>query len=305
MSISRTVSTSRKLLPLALALLLLAPADALAWDEAGHVIVSTVAYARLNPAAKARVDQLSRVLHFCGKTYDGTTLGAWMDDLKADTTHDDLRVWHYIDIPVFDGVASDPALLSRLQRGDDNAVARLGWAVENLRRGLGSDRKDAEMLGYVFHLAGDLHQPLHAATRVSAGHREGDAGGNDFRLAGVPEADNLHSYWDSAAGAFNFWRPERPLGERERRRLEAYVRELVADYPAESLPEAKELAPRRWAEESNALARSVAYALPENSKPSAEYVRKAQETARRRVALAGYRLANLLNSIFSETKPAG
>lgn len=276
---------------LALALLLAAPAPALAWDDAGHLLVSLIAYERLTPAAKARVDAMAKTIRFCGKTYDGTTLGAWMDDIKADSTHDDLRVWHYVDIPFFDGAPPDP----KLQPGAENAVARLRWAVETLRKGLGSDKKDAELLGYVYHLAGDLHQPLHAVTRVTPANLDGDAGGNEFKLTGLPEVDNLHFYWDSAAGSFHYWRPERPLDARERKRLEAYARQIVAAYPAEQMPESKELDPQKWAQESNDLARTVAYALPENSQPSAAYEAKAQATARRRIALAGYRLAELLN----------
>ncbi|MFL6228753.1 MAG: S1/P1 nuclease [Pyrinomonadaceae bacterium] len=289
-----------KALPLALSLLLLMQSTALAWDDAGHMLVSAIAYERLNPAAKAKVDALAKTIRFCGKTYDGTNLGAWMDDIKADSTHDDLRVWHYIDIPIFDGVPTDP----KVQPGAENAVVRLNWAVENLRKSLGPDKKDAELLGYVYHLAGDLHQPLHGATRVTAAHKDGDAGGNAFKLAGVAEVDNLHAYWDAAAGAFNFWRPVRPFDNFDRRRFDIYVRQLVAAYPADSMPEAKELDPQKWALEANELARTFVYSLPENSQPSPAYETKAQDVARRRIALAGYRLANLLNSIFPEGKPA-
>lgn len=279
---------------LLLSLLLVAPSSALAWGEAGHMLVSAIAYERLNPSAKAKVDALTKTIRFCGKTYDGTNVGAWMDDIRADSTHDDLRPWHYIDIPIFDGVAPDP----KVQPGTENAVARINWAVETLRKGLGSDKKDAEVLAYIFHLVGDIHQPLHAATRVTPAHRDGDKGGNDFKLTGVAEVDNLHWYWDDAAGAFNFWRPARPLEAQERRRFETYLRQIVAAYPADSMPESKELDPQKWAQESNELARTVVYALPENSQPSPAYQAKAQEVARRRIALAGYRLANLLNAIY-------
>ncbi|MDT7603309.1 MAG: hypothetical protein QOF61_1306 [Acidobacteriota bacterium] len=289
---------SLKALPLVLSLLLLAPSTALAWDDAGHTLVSAIAYERLNPAAKAKVDALTKTVRFCGKTYDGTNFGTWMDDIKSDSTHDDLRVWHYIDIPFFDGVPADP----KLQFGNENAVVRVNWAVEALRKGLGSDKKDAELLGYIYHLVGDLHQPLHAVTRVTAAHKDGDAGGNAFKLVGVAEVDNLHAYWDAAGGAFNFWRPNRPFDNFERRRFETYVRQLVAANPADAMPEAKELDPQKWALEGNELARNVVYALPENSQPSPAYEAKAQEVARKRIALAGYRLANLLNALYPEVK---
>ena len=279
-----------------LSTLLLTPSTALAWDDTGHLLVSQIAYERLTPAAKARVDALAKTIRFCGKTYDGTTLGAWMDDIKADSSHDDLRVWHYTDIPIFDGTPPDP----KMQPGKENAVARIVWATETLRKGLGSDRKDAELVAYLFHLVGDIHQPLHASTRVTATNRDGDAGGNEFKLAGMPEVDNLHYYWDSAAGSFHFWSPTRPLDARERRRLDAYVKQIVAASPAESMPEARELDPQRWAEEGNELARTVAYALPENSTPTPAYEARAQAVARKRIALAGYRLANLINSLYPE-----
>ncbi|HEX8160591.1 MAG TPA: S1/P1 nuclease [Pyrinomonadaceae bacterium] len=284
----------------ALSILLLAPASALAWDDTGHLLVSQIAYERLTPAAKTRVDAMAKTIRFCGKTYDGTTLGVWMDDIKSDSSHDDLRVWHYTDIPVFDGVPPDP----KMQPGKENAVARIVWAADALRKGLGSDKKDAELLAYIFHLVGDIHQPLHGATRVTAANKDGDAGGNEFKIAGMPEVDNLHYYWDSAAGSFHFWSPSRPLDARERRRLDSYAKQIVAANPAESMPEAKELDPQKWAAESNELARTVVYALPENSTPTEAYEAKAQATARRRIALAGYRLANLLNSIFAEAKAA-
>jgi hypothetical protein len=288
-------------LPLALSLLLLAPPSALAWDDTGHLLVSQIAYERLSPAAKAKVDAMVKTIRFCGKTYDGTTLGAWMDDIKSDSTHDDLRAWHYTDIVIFDGVPPDP----KMQPGKENAVARIAWATDALRKSLGSDKKDAELLAYLYHLVGDIHQPLHAATRVTASNRDGDAGGNEFKIAGLPEVDNLHYYWDSAAGSFHFWSPSRPLDARERRRLDAYAKQIVAANPAESMPESKELDPQKWAAESNELARTVVYALPENSTPTTAYEAKAQTVARRRIALAGYRLASLLNSIFAEAKAGG
>ena len=53
-----------------------------------------------------------------------------------------------------------------------------------------------------------------------------------------------------------------------------------------------------WADDSSDLAESVAYHLSENSAPSSRYISKAQKTIKQQVALAGYRLASLLNSTF-------
>jgi hypothetical protein len=54
-----------------------------------------------------------------------------------------------------------------------------------------------------------------------------------------------------------------------------------------------------WAQESHELAKSAAYAdLEPHDTPGAVYVTNAQRVARERVALAGYRLAAVLNEIF-------
>jgi hypothetical protein len=165
-----------------------------------------------------------------------------------------------------------------------------------LKKGTGSEKHDAEVLGYLVHLVGDIHQPLHAATRVTAQNPKGDAGGNGFKLAGVP--DNLHWYWDSAAGAFNFWSPQRPLDERDRRRLDEFARAITTEFPAEKNTAAQDLNPDVWARESHMLAASVVYDLPENTVPSDAYNTKARAVTRQRLALAGYRLAAVLNELF-------
>ena len=50
------------------------------------------------------------------------------------------------------------------------------------------------------------------------------------------------------------------------------------------------------------LAASVVYDLPENTVPTDAYNTKARAVARQRIALAGYRLAQILNSIYPEGK---
>ncbi len=265
-----------------------------AWDDTGHMLVSTVAYKRLNPRARERVDRLTKTIRFCGKTYDPITVSTWMDDLRADSMHDDMREWHYINIPVFDGVPVDP----KNTAATNNVASRLKWGISTLTLGSGSDQRDGEVLGFLYHLAGDIHQPLHAATRYTSANPNGDAGGNFFKLTGIEQAANLHRLWDTAAGAFDFWRAPRPLDDATRTRLDEYARRLEAEFPSDKMPEAGEPNPDKWAQESHALARQYAYALKENTTPSLAYRTQAQAVARRRIALAGYRLANMINAIY-------
>ena len=296
------------------ALLLTTQASAFAWHDTEHMIVAQIAYLRLTPAAKAKVDSLfvtpqgKRPLIYlcagyympetCEKTYDPVTIAVWMDDFRGDSLNDPYAPWHYVDIPFYDGVPE------RADAGPEpeNALARINWAVNSLRRGTtGKDKTDAELTGFLFHLVGDVHQPLHASTRVTAAHPEGDAGGNLFRIQMPPDAHitNLHAFWDAAGGAFGFASPKRPLDQAGKDRILSLAQDLMKEYPADSMPEWKDLDPHTWVMESSKLAREVAYAnIKEGEAPSKAYTDEAQKLSRKRLALAGYRLAGLLNMLF-------
>ena len=299
---------------LLLSLLLVPQASALAWHDTGHMLVSQIAYLRLTPAAKAKVDSLfvtpqgKRPLIYlcagyytpetCEKTYDPVTIAVWMDDIRGDSLNDPYAPWHYVDFPFYDGVPE------RADAGPEpeNALARINWAVNSLRRGTtGKDKTDAELVGFLFHLVGDVHQPLHTVTRVTAAHPEGDQGGNLFKIQMPPDAHitNLHAFWDAAGGAFGFASPKRPLDQAGKDRILALAQDVMKEYPADSMPEWKDLDPHTWVTESSKLAREVAYAnIKEGEAPSKAYTDEAQKLSRKRLALAGYRLAGLLNILF-------
>jgi S1/P1 Nuclease len=301
------------------ALLVSAQTSALAWHDTGHMLVAQVAYLRLTPAAKAKVDALyappqgtRRPLVYlcagyytpetCEKLYDPVTIAVWMDDFRGDSLTSSYDNWHYVDYPFFDGVPENP----KVGPEPENALARIDWAISSLREGTGTPKRDAEVLGFLYHLVGDVHQPLHTATRVTAAHPEGDAGGNFFKIQMPPEAriSNLHAFWDAAGGAFGFQGPKRPLDRAGRERLLALAQEIMKEFPADSLPESKNLDPHDWVMESNALARTVVYRnITEGAAPSQAYTEEARRLSRKRIALAGYRLASVVNMLFVAEPP--
>lgn len=293
-----------------------APQSALAWHDTGHMIVAQVAYLKLSPAAKARVDKLlipaqgrRPLIHLCAgyytpatceKIYDPVTIAVWMDDFRGDSINDEYDPWHYINHkPFFDGVPERGSV------GPEpvNVLDRINWSMNSLRKGTGRDKTDAEVLGFLYHLVGDVHQPLHATTRYTAAQKDGDAGGNGFPLKMPEEAGirNLHSFWDAAGGAFGFHSPKRPLDDAGKARLLALAEEVMKAYPLESnAAAANDLEPLHWVEESNALGRAVVYKnIKEGDTPSKAYTDEAQRVARMRLALAGYRLAGVLNKMFA------
>ena len=300
------------------ALLLVSQTSALAWHDTGHMLVAQIAYLRLTPAAKERVEKLlippqgrRPWIHLCAgyytpatceKTYDPVTIAVWMDDFRGDSLNGVYDNWHYINYrPFFDGIPE------RTDVGPEptNVLDRINWAVNTLRpmprQERRDDKRDAEALGFLYHLVGDVHQPLHAATRYTAAKPDGDAGGNGFTIK-KPDGTNtsLHFFWDSGAGRFKgFEELKRPLDQASRERLRTVAEELMKTYPAESMPEWKNTEPLAWVEESNRIAREFAYTkTKEGEAPSAAYTQEAQRIVGQRVALAGYRMAEVLNRTF-------
>ena len=302
--------------PSLVALLLVAQTHAAAWHDTGHMVVAQIAYVNLSPAARARVDKLlvapppprRPLIHLCAtyytpacdKIYDPVTIAVWMDDFKGDSLNDEYENWHYINYrPFFDGIPVRPEVGPE----PTNILDRINWCINTLRRGTGRDKTDAEVLGFLYHLVGDVHQPLHTITRYSAKNPEGDAGGNGFAVQMPPEARirNLHAFWDAAGGRFGFESPRRPLDAAARARLVAQAEEIMKANPVASLASATELEPLRWIEESNTLGRQFVYAQARDGEaPSAAYTAETQKLSGERIALAGYRLAQVLNTLFVE-----
>lgn len=295
------------------ALSLATQTSALAWHDQGHMIVAQVAYLRLTPAAKAKVDSLfvtpqgKRPLIFlcagyytpetCEKTYDPVQIAVWMDDFRGDSINSMYDNWHYVDYPFYDGVPDS----GKVGPEPENALSRLYWAVNTLREGKGTPKRDAEVMGFLFHLVGDVHQPLHTVARVTAAHPDGDAGGNFFKIQvpGQPRVANLHTFWDAAGGAFGFNSPKRPLDQAGKDRILALAQEVMKENPAESVPEWQDTDPHTWVMESNRLAREVVYKnITDGGEPSKAYTDAAQKLSRKRLALAGYRLAAVLNDLY-------
>lgn len=297
-----------------LALLCAAQTSALAWHDTGHMVVAQVAYLRLTPAAKARVDSLlipaagrRPLIHLCAgyympetceKTYDPIQIAAWMDDFRGDSINSIYDTWHYIDFkPIWDGIPER----TNVGAEPENVLSRINWAINVLRKGTNSNKTDAETLGFLYHLVGDVHQPLHAATRYSAANPNGDAGGNGFRiqLQGETRPSSLHFFWDSAAGQYGTESLKRPLDAAGKARILALAEATMKEFPADSMPEWKDLDPHTWVVESNTLAREVVYKnIGENAEPSKAYIEAAQKLVRKRLALAGYRMAGVLNALF-------
>ncbi len=276
-----------------LLLILLISLQAFAWWETPHMLVAQIAYDHMTPEVRQRADELIAIhAKQYPKTNDFVTAAIWADDIRAqgDKTYSS---WHYVTLTFQDVNEPLPTRASFPEK------YHVSWAIDNemaiLKDPTKTEADKGLALRRLIHWAGDIHQPLHAATHVSPYYPKGDSGGNLF-LVGLPKPlNNLHSLWDSGLG---HWEDlERPLTAEGKASLETQAKSLFELYGKTHLGS---MDPYHWAIHSHELARQYAYTgIEYKGIPSPAYLEQGQELTDRQVTLAGQRLAKLLNEALS------
>ena len=214
----------------------------------------------------------------------GATLASiapWADQLRAEDPDLGRRSagWHYVNMAE-DGCLYDPP--KHCRDGDCVIEALKAQSARLADRGL-SDTERLQALKFVVHLAGDIHQPMHAGY----GH---DRGGNTYQLQFNDRGTNLHSLWDS--GMFYALQLD---DDQFLQRLQA----LPA--PAGVVAPQLQRDASHWAEQSCRIAtREGVY--PANRKVGQAYADTWRPVAEAQLRLAGERLAALLNELL-DTAP--
>jgi hypothetical protein len=168
-------------------------------------------------------------------------------------------------------------------------------------RGPATDAEKAVAIAWLEHLIGDIHQPLHAAARVTDANPKGDQGGNLFLLTpdGTPRGkqENLHWFWDSIVVRYMPNKKDQCDADY----LDPIARSVMAKYPFEKLKEKLNVEGyESWQKESFAIATTFVYKdLKGFEMPSDKYKKKAFEISQERLALAGYRMGELFNAAFT------
>ena len=286
-----------------LGVMLFTPSLALGWGAGGHMMVASIAFKRLNPRARAKANELLAIkidpAAVTAKSTNFVNAAHWADDLRPFTEFDHFKALHFIDQPF----STDGTALPSGVPEPDNIVKALEDNVNILKTSTDKNAQ-AQALRFIIHFVGDIHQPLHCATRVTAANPTGDRGGNLVSIK-IPGANgqlkptNLHSYWDGGIGSFpktgaNFAPP--PLSQIGPATVIA-MKGNPATAAGVNLDDPFNY--KAWADESFNLAKTVAYkGIKNGGKPSAAYNATSTKVARKRVAWGGYRLASLLNSIW-------
>jgi len=258
---------------------------AMAWWDVGHKVVASIAYSRLKPEVKTQVDKLTQELK---KEYPELTgfvdIAPWPDELRKQKI-ETFTHWHYIDNPIsMDGTPIKGDIDS------DNAVYILSNLKTVLKNPNARTIEKARFLAFLVHIVGDLHQPMHTVSYFSKAHPDGDQGGNLYLVINPikpPEKVNMHALWDSGFFVFD---PEAGTS------IEEHVKMVTTSYPEKFFGDAvNDLASNNWVKEGIEIAKQNVYSTPENQLPNKDYVTKGKDISAQRLALAGYRLANLLN----------
>jgi hypothetical protein len=187
-----------------------------------------------------------------------------------------------------------------------NILTALAENERTVRNDTNPERK-AIALAWLFHLVGDIHQPLHAAQLFTAEYPNGDRGGNQIciRVTQQGQPMNLHRFWDEVITSSQ---------NLTRLRKEATALRSRQDFQRSQLTELARTGFEAWAKESYEIATKIAYlngrligASRDGNKDCQMvaaapvlppgYVVNASRVADRRMMLAGYRLADLLTQV--------
>jgi len=305
-------SACHKITSAAASLALLAcPGLANAWGPQGHKTIGLIAEHYLTNSQRDEVQRLLALPIDPPVPANMADRATWADvyrDSDRNTTKERYNAthnWHFVDVDIEKpdlkaacfGDAPLPAGTLASQGPEKDCVAR---KIEQFQAELANhhlaDTERALALNYLLHFVGDIHQPLHAA------EHDNDQGGNKvFVVAGQAQyGDTQHGYWDSVTVARLGSGPG-PLSAA-----------LIADITPADLKAWRKGGPRDWAMESYASAKTIAYAVPTDTRPclikvygkpprhetcrqlTKDYPAIAAGRAQRQLQMAGVRLADII-----------
>lgn len=287
---------------------LASPSAALAWNPTGHRVIASIAYHQLDEPTRQRIGEILTKHPAHAELWANRPTNG-VDEVRAllwnaSLFPDEARrpPWekynrpreHYINYRI----RGDQGNKVEAPLPDDNVIDSYAAHLRQFRDPATPIEDKALHLSWILHQESDIHQPLHAVARFSRALPEGDRGGNQVHLPNPrgqnERSNNLHAYWDDLLG----W-DEDPAA------VERLAAELMNEHPLASLgDELKKTSIRDWAEESVQVCLKTVYnhldpevvnigAVP------AGYDADAQQAGRKRLALAGYRLADELKRLLA------
>ncbi len=216
----------------------------------------------------------------------------WPDNARgSEYSHSD---WHYVNFPFkpADKATTPVSIEGNLIKAYEENVAIL--------KGDAAESEKAVALCWVLHLVGDIHQPLHSSTYITAQFPQGDRGGNLFFVKAKEDAKgvNLHSFWDGLISGSPRFRETLNIATELRNRSD-FKRVALRELHIHDIEE--------WALKSFAVAREKAYlsgqleggtSKEEGALLPAGYPKTSKAVAERQLVLACYRMSDLLTNLY-------
>lgn len=258
--------------------LILFSTASLAWGPEGHRMIGDIAESRLNTTARLHVKEL------LGND-DLAAIAVWADEIRGERP--ETYGWHFVDIPENASGFSEARDCYRpddkhpyTQQDHRNCVVDRIMMFERALADRNAPRQDRiEALKFLVHFVGDIHQPMHAIGEAR--------GGNDTLVSEFGSNQcgkypcNLHFVWDTGLIEHTGFSEQRYV---------ARLNELIA---SRKLAVQEDGTPAEWANESFSLAKRVW--LNDGGAIDQTYFEKDIGIVNRRLALAGIRLAHMIN----------
>jgi len=264
-------------IPLLIILMMLESISMYAWGPMGHDVVAAVAEKHLTRKTKK---EISRLL-------DGKSIiyySSWMDNLRNSPYWNDsynvTKTWHYANVDK----GYTYRTMEKEEKGDVvTALVQLTDAMENHYSEL-TDSMKVDYLKMIVHMVGDLHCPMHAG-------RRSDRGGNGTPVKWFGKKTNLHSVWDSrlieSARRWSYSEWVEHLDRTDREFKKNVMCGTYEEWFNETVSHAAEI--YEYIENTDGKMPSLSY----------RYVFDFAPLAEQQMLIGGYRLAYVLNSIFS------
>ena len=254
--------------------LALCSSQSLAFGADGHRIIVSIAEKHLSKKTAAELTQIS------GGTAL-TELALWPDQIRGQQKWSHTKSWHYINIKDHERFSG----LRRSPKGD--VLSALKESYKQLKDPKTESQQRREALAFFVHLAGDIHQPLHVG-------RYSDLGGNrvSIKWLGSNKRRNLHWVWDTG------------LIKDEQLGVDQYSA-LINKTTAQQRYNWQSDSFLDWAMESKVLRAQVyEFGQPVQKGPvtiDQQYINRTKPLLKKRLLMAGVRLAGSLNRLFDST----
>ncbi|MEO6723038.1 MAG: S1/P1 nuclease [Ferruginibacter sp.] len=245
------------------------PFQSMAWGLLGHRIVGEIAESYLNTKARAAIKKI------LGD--ESMAMAAnWADFIRSDTSLKYLDPWHYVD---FDSGLNYNEMKEYLRTDTAvDAYTKLAFLTNELKKKNLSEDKKLFYLKMLIHIAGDIHQPLHASAH-------GDQGGNAIKVQWFNQPYNLHSVWDT------YFIESQKLSYTE------YAHAINHVTPQQKTIWQKQPV-SKWIFDSYSISNTLRSEIKPDQKLSYDYNFRYLKTLNEQLLKGGVHLAGLLNEIF-------